>query len=64
MAKRGRPKKVVKMGEPQPCQDCGRPGEYGVDLFGMPSEQWRCRGCHEQACRRNIRDDFTVRYGR
>jgi|694.fasta_scaffold130905_4 hypothetical protein len=48
---------------PQPCQDCGSPGVYGIDVFGVSSEKWRCRDCHERACRMTIREDTFTRYG-
>jgi hypothetical protein len=44
--------------------DCGELGCYGVDPFGIPTETWRCRLCYEQACRRIVRDDYHIRYGR
>lgn len=50
--------------EPQPCVDCGQPGSYGVDPYGVPSDQWRCVACYEQACRRVVREDYLTRYGR
>lgn len=62
--KRGRPKKEPKkIGPPQPCQDCGKPGKYYTDPFGMISDLWRCEDCHEQAVRRLIRNEYHIRYG-
>lgn len=45
------------------CCECGYTASYGVDVFGIASETWRCRECHEQACRRKIREDMWDRYG-
>ena len=48
--------------EPQPCRDCGMPGVYGVDIFGVKSESWRCRDCHERACASHVRQENQVRF--
>lgn len=62
--KKTRPKKGARnRGEPQPCHECGRPGEYYTDSFGMISDLWRCGDCHEQALRRLVRSEFQTRYG-
>ena len=45
------------------CVDCGAPAEYFVDEFGIDRGVIRCSKCHEQACRRNIRQDYWLRYG-
>jgi hypothetical protein len=52
-------------GQPPPaeCVDCGKSAEYRVDAFGVRSEHGRCRDCHEDAVRRNVREDFRRRYG-
>jgi hypothetical protein len=47
---------------PAACE-CGQPGVYSVDVFGIQSDTWRCRECHEQACRRKIREDMWVKFG-
>jgi hypothetical protein len=60
---RQQPKKKPKPRKPQPCHECGRPGVYGTDTFGVVSENWRCRDCHEKACRTVIREDVFIRYG-
>lgn len=52
-----------KRAEPQPCCECGRQGEYYTDLFGIVTDQWRCRDCHERACRSHSRNDHYIRYG-
>ena len=49
--------------QPPRCADCGKQGEYRVDIFGIQSEEWKCRECHEQACRRKLRHDYWHRYG-
>lgn len=62
--KRGRPKNPPKeIGKALPCYECNAPGEYYTDTFGIVDGQWRCRTCHEQACRRVIRNDYYFRYG-
>jgi hypothetical protein len=48
---------------PATCCECGSPGVYSVDVFGIRSETYRCRDCHEQACRRNVRQDLWNKYG-
>jgi|Laugrefbdmm110sn_1035136.scaffolds.fasta_scaffold00963_11 hypothetical protein len=60
-----RPKTKAKppVREPKPCRECGCPGVYGIDTFGVVSEEWRCRECHEKACRTVIREDIFTRYG-
>ena len=45
------------------CCDCGRPATYVTDEFGIRDRVARCRECHEQACRRNLRHDVWLRYG-
>jgi len=59
-----RPKPKPPPREPKPCRDCGKPGEYWVDVFGMPSQEWRCTACHEKACASLIREESFVRYGK
>ena len=62
--KRGRPKKKrAPVGEPLSCVDCGSPGRYYTDQYGMFMNQWRCKDCHEQQCRRSVRHDYQIRYG-
>lgn len=60
--RRPKAKAPARKKEP-PCHECGRPGVYGVDTFGVVSDKWRCRECHEKACRTVIREDIFTRYG-
>jgi hypothetical protein len=48
----------------QPCRECGRPGAYNVDQFGTKVDYWTCVQCHEDSCRRHIRNDTYIRYGK
>lgn len=48
---------------PEACFECGSPGVYSVDVFGIRSDTYRCRDCHEHACRRKIHEDMWDRYG-
>ena len=48
---------------PGACCECGLPGVYSVDVFGIRSDTYRCRECHEQACRRKTREDMWDRFG-
>jgi hypothetical protein len=45
------------------CCECGKKGEYKIDAFGIQTETWKCRECHEHACRRKTREDYWNRYG-
>ena len=56
-------KKKKDKREPKPCCDCGSPGAYGIDVFGVRSDLWRCRECHERACAAHIRNETKVRFG-
>lgn len=60
---RKNPPKKKKPRKPEPCCECGRPGVYGTDIFGVTSEQWRCRDCHERACQAHVRNENRLRYG-
>jgi hypothetical protein len=57
------PDKPAKKKEPPRCSSCGGEGEYRVDIYGIHSEDWHCRDCHEQACRQKVRHDYWHRYG-
>ena len=48
---------------PEECAECGKPVDYKVDAYGVRAERGRCRDCHEDAVRRNVREDFRRRYG-
>jgi len=62
--KRGRPKRQAKpIGEPLPCFDCGGQGTYYTNVYGIIDGNWRCDGCHQKHCTREIRGDFNTRYG-
>jgi ribosomal protein L37AE/L43A len=47
--------------DPQPCVDCGAGGVTRVDTYGIVSLDWRCRDCHEMACRRVYREAQKIR---
>ncbi len=57
------PKKITQESHVLECVDCGKVAEYHTDEFGIRDRVARCRDCHEQACRRNLRHDVWLRYG-
>ena len=47
--------------KPEPCVECGAPAVTKVDVYGVVSPEWRCRDCHEMACRRVYREAIKIR---
>ena len=61
--RRGRPKRVKPVRQPEPCVECGEVGDVYVDAAGIEVPETRCKKCYEVFCMRQYREHYKIRYG-